>query len=57
MNNYSVFMSIPEIVDYLGISRYYVLLCIEDGTLKSKKIGTRRFVLRQSVIEFAKADK
>lgn len=45
-------ISIPEAIDLLGVSKYFVYKAIASGTLKSKEFEGRTYIVRSTVEDY-----
>jgi excisionase family DNA binding protein len=50
-------MTTQEAADYLNVSRPYVVQLIESGKLLARKVGTRRRIAFQDLVQFDDADR
>jgi excisionase family DNA binding protein len=50
-------LTTQEAADYLNVSRPYVVQLIESGKLMARKVGTRRRIAFQDLVQFDDADR
>lgn len=50
MNGYLI--TIPEAVELLGVSKYYIYKAIASGTFESKEFEGRQFIVRSTIENF-----